>query len=259
MGRAIVRAAHEFEALRIVAAVASPGSSAIGRDVGELAESRALGIPVEADLAAAVRRTRADVVVDFSHADVLGATLGACVDARVALLVGTTGFDGATAARLADAGSRIPLLVAPNTSFGVAVLVELVREAAARLPNDFDLEIIEAHHRDKKDAPSGTALALGRAAAAGRGVRFEDVAAPARQGLAARKPGEIGLASIRGGDIVGEHRLVFAGAGERVVLEHVATDRAIFARGALRAAAWLVGQSPGQYAMRDVLGFRSKT
>lgn len=189
MGRAIVRVAREFGALQIVAAVASAGSAAIGRDAGELAECGALGVAVEGDLATALRRSRANVVVDFSRADALPATLAACVNARAGLLVGTTGFDAATAARLAEAGERIPVLVAANTSFGVAVLVELVREAAARLPPDFDLEIVEAHHRDKKDAPSGTALALGRAAAEGRGVRFEDVAAPARHGLTPRRPG----------------------------------------------------------------------
>jgi 4-hydroxy-tetrahydrodipicolinate reductase len=155
------------------------------------------------------------------------------------------------------AASDIPLLVAPNTSVGVTLLIELVREAAQALPVEFDIEIVESHHRMKRDAPSGTALALGRAAAQGRKQMFEDSAHSRADGNPRRK-GDIGFAVVRGGDIVGDHTVLFAGNGERVSLSHQVTDRAIFARGALQAAAWLAGQGPGRYQMRDLLSYKTE-
>jgi 4-hydroxy-tetrahydrodipicolinate reductase len=253
LGQALVRAASELPQLRITGAVSSAISSSLGRDAGELAGVSPLGLKVTADLPAAL--AQADVAIDFSQPHATRSNLEACHSARKPLVIGTTGF-ASELASLFDAAARdIALLVAPNTSVGVTLLIELVRAAAQTLPADFDIEIIEAHHRMKRDAPSGTALALGRAAAAGRGLAEADRAkagAASRAGL--RQEGDIGFAVVRGGDIVGEHTVLFAGKGEQLSLGHRATDRAIFARGALRAALWLASQPPGRYAMRDLVG-----
>jgi len=252
MGQALVRAAASVDSLQITAAVASPSSAAIGKDAGELAGVGKLGVAVTADLAAAL--AQADVAIDFSNAAATQANLAACRQARKALLIGTTGF--ALENELGAAACDIPLLVAPNTSLGVTLLLELVRQAAAALPATFDIEIIEAHHRMKKDAPSGTALALGQAAAEGRGQALGQ-AAGIREPGAPRQGSEIGFAVIRAGDIAGEHSVLFAGMGESLTLSHRATDRAIFARGALQAAVWLESRAPGRYFMRDL--FTSKS
>lgn len=243
MARALVASAHELDALAVGAVIAAPGSRDLGRDAGELAGVRPLGVAVTADLDAALKG--AQVAIDFSAPAAARAHLEACARARVPLLLGTTGLPDDLAADLDRAAQRIALLVAPNTSLGVTLLLELVQRAAASLPAGFDVAIVEAHHRAKKDAPSGTALALGRAVDAGRG---REAAADA----------PVGYAVVRGGDLVGEHEVRFVGTGEELSLGHRATDRAIFARGALRAAAWLAGQTPGRYAMRDVIGLKSK-
>jgi 4-hydroxy-tetrahydrodipicolinate reductase len=253
MGRALVRVAGEQSAVRITAAVASAGSSSLGCDAGALAGVQPLGVEVTSDLAAAL--AAADVAIDFSRPQATRANIAACRAARKPLLIGTTGF----AAELAEpeldaAGAEIPLLIAPNTSLGVALLTALVRRAARALPAEFDIEIIEAHHRMKRDAPSGTALALARAAGEGRGLAPAEAlpsSPPERAGP--RQEGQIGLAVVRGGDIVGEHTVLFAGPGEELRLSHRAADRVIFARGALRAATWLRGQRPGRYSMSDIV------
>lgn len=263
MGLAITRAAAESRQLRIVAAIdrADDGSRppVQGRDLGTLAGLAPLGVTVGADLDAALagRGGEApDVMIDFSSPAVTAAHLAACARARVAALIGTTGL-GADAEAAAEAASqRVPVLVAANTSVGVTLLAELVRAAARALPAEFDIEILDAHHRAKVDAPSGTALALGRAAAQGRGIEHDEARLPIdRHG--ARREGGIGYSVVRAGDIVGEHEVVFAAPGERVVLGHIATDRTIFARGALRAADWLSIQPPGRYTMVDFLGFKT--
>jgi 4-hydroxy-tetrahydrodipicolinate reductase len=253
MGQALVRAASELPTVRITAAVASPASRSLGRDAGVLAGMEPLGLAVTSDLAAAL--AAADVAIDFSQPQATRANIAACRAARKPLLIGTTGFTPEpTEVELAAAAGEIPLLVAPNTSLGAALLTELVRRAARALPTEFDIEIIEAHHRMKRDAPSGTALALARAAGEGRGTAlakaFPD-ASSRRTGP--RLEGAIGFAVVRGGDIVGEHTVLFAGPGEEVRLSHRAGDRAIFARGALRAALWLRGQPPGRYDMSDIV------
>jgi 4-hydroxy-tetrahydrodipicolinate reductase len=255
MGRALIRAAPEFSELTIAAAVVSASSSAASQDAGEMAGVAANGVTISSDLVVAL--DRADVAIDFSNAHATRSNLTACRNAGKALLVGTTGF-GADLTDEFDAASRdIPLLVAPNTSVGVTLLIELVREAARALPAyRFDIEITEAHHRMKPDAPSGTALALGRAAAEGRGRDFDQVAVTNR-GAGARQDGQIGFAVVRGGDVVGEHTVLFAGTGERLALSHQATDRAIFARGALQAAAWLASRPAGRYFMRDLVTCKS--
>jgi len=255
MGLAIVRAAQESEELRIVAAIASAKSVALGRDIGELAGLPRLDVEITSDLPAALEI--ADVAIDFSQPVATYFNLDMCRMARKPLLIGTTGFTPDVAAEFDSAAQDIPLLVAPNTSIGVTLLIELVRACAQALPKDFDIEIVEAHHRMKKDSPSGTALALGRAAAEGRQQDFNEVAAIDRGREFTRKEGDIGFAAIRGGDIVGEHSVLFAGTGEQVVLGHRATDRAIFARGAVQAATWLVGKGAGRFFMRDVIGYKS--
>ena len=206
------------------------------------------------DLAAALSGTEA--VIDFTLPALTDELLEKALSSNTALIIGTTGHNDEQRAAIAEAAKTIPIVYASNYSTGVNLLFHLTRKAAAILGNDaFDIEVTEMHHRHKVDAPSGTALMLGEAAAAGRGVSLSDVRDSGRDGITgARKRGDIGFAAIRGGDIVGEHDVLFASAGERIILRHVATDRAIFARGALKAALWGQGKKPGQYDMMDVLG-----
>ncbi|WP_266168221.1 4-hydroxy-tetrahydrodipicolinate reductase [Dyella subtropica] len=198
-----------------------------------------------------------DVVIDFSGPAGLAGALEHCQSQGIALVTGTTGLDKVLQEKLASASQRIPLLRAANFSLGVAVLKRVLREAAAALP-DWDLDIIEAHHRRKVDAPSGTALALGEAAAAARGTTLNESAVYAREGLTGpRSTGTIGFAVVRGGDIVGEHEALLMGQGERIELNHRATDRSIFARGAIEAAHWLAGRQPGAYDLDAMLSDRT--
>ncbi len=260
MGSAIARETQGRDDLHLVGAIDHAGSPAIGRDVGTLAGGAARGVLVSADLDAALESaaTRPDVVIDFSAPSATAANLRVCAEQGIAVLVGTTGLGADVDAVAAAAAARVPVLIAPNTSVGVTVLLELVRAAARALPVEHDIEILEAHHRAKRDAPSGTALALGRAAADGRGVTLDSVRLDVdREGP--RPEGGIGFAVLRGGDIVGEHEVRFVAAGEEVSLGHRATDRSIFARGALRAARWLAGQPAGRYSMVDVIGIKTIT
>ncbi len=257
MGRAIVRAAGESSDVKVVAGVASASSRELGKDVGELAGVAARGVKVTSDLAAVL--AQCDVAIDFSNAGTTEANLAACRAARKPIVIGTTGFSADVEEQIDEAARDIAVLVAPNTSVGVTLLIELVRAAAKALPAaGFDIEIHEAHHRHKRDAPSGTALALGRAAASGRGVDLAKVGVGARTGDSPRVEGEIGFAVTRGGDIVGEHTVLFAGAGEVLSLGHRATDRSIFAQGAVQAGAWLAARPAGRYAMRDVVGYKTE-
>jgi 4-hydroxy-tetrahydrodipicolinate reductase len=200
---------------------------------------------------------RPDVFVDFSVPDAVEAHLGEARRAGKPILIGTTGLGERHQRLIDEAAAEIPLIHAANTSLGVNLLAHLVRETAARLGEDWDLEIVEMHHRMKADAPSGTALMLGRAAADGRGVELDAVADRGRDGLTGpREPGRIGFASLRGGSVAGEHLAIFAAEGERLELGHRAESRAIFARGAIAAALWLVGKPAGRYTMADVLGLK---
>jgi 4-hydroxy-tetrahydrodipicolinate reductase len=274
MGRAIVRSAGESSDARVIAGVASASSPELGKDVSELAGVPSGGgfssgasprastgissaaVKVTSDLHAALMLC--DVAIDFSNASATAENVAACRAARKPLVIGTTGFSEDAAKAVTAAASDIPVLVAPNTSLGITLLIEMARAAAKSLPVSFDIEIWEAHHRHKRDAPSGTALALGRAAAEGRGQDLAKVGVGSRSGDSPRKEGEIGFAVTRGGDIVGEHSVIFAGAGEVLTLGHRATDRSIFAQGAVRAAVWLAAMRPGRYAMRDVIGYKTE-
>lgn len=255
MGQSIVRALREesrpASALRLSGALASSASASLGRDAA--IEGTPTQVKITADPAAALEG--AAVAVDFSLPQCLAAHARACVEARVPLLIGTTGFDAASRALLEAAAQSIPILIAPNTSVGVAVLKQVLASATAALGSGYDVEISEAHHRTKRDAPSGTALALGEAVAEARGETLAQVAVFDRHGaFAPRRPGSIGFAVVRAGDIVGEHTVTFAAAGERIEMTHRATDRITFARGALRAAEWLIGRPAALYGMQHVLG-----
>ena len=230
MGRAVIAAAEESPGVAVKGTTTSAG-----------------------DPAAALRG--ADVAIEFALPQATAANLAACVAAKRPLVIGTTGHDEAQRAQIAAAAKQIGIVMAPNMSLGVNVLLKLVELTAGKLDANYDIEIFDAHHRGKKDAPSGTALALGAAAAAGRGVRLSDSAEYARHGAGEpRRRGAIGFSVFRGGDVVGDHTVTFAGAGERIELTHRASDRMAFARGAVQAARWLVGKSPGLYSMQDVLG-----
>ncbi len=250
MGQSLLLALRESRDLSLCGGVASSGSARLGEDAA--AQGPATGINVTADATAAL--AQATVAVDFGAGEAVASHAEACAAARVALLVGTTGLDDATLQTLADAARTIPVLIAPNTSLAVGAMTQLVALAARALGAAYDVEIAEAHHRLKRDAPSGTALALGETVARARAVSLSDVAVYGRFGRdAIRAPGSIGFSVARAGDIVGEHTVTFATAGERLEITHRASDRMTFARGALRAAAWLADQSAGLYDMRDVL------
>jgi 4-hydroxy-tetrahydrodipicolinate reductase len=251
MGAELVKALAQEPGARLAAAVDRPGSQNVGRDAGELAGIAATGVTVSSDLKSVLAGL--DVVIDFSSAGAVAATAQACAAAGVALLVGTTGLDKAASQQLDAAGSSIPVLVSANTSLALNVLLELVQQAARALPAGYDIEIFEAHHRHKVDAPSGTALALGEAAAAGRGERLTRPVNLTGAVVGARNSGAIGFSVVRGGDVVGEHDVRFLGQGEQLRLSHVATDRAIFARGAIAAALWLVRRPKGHYCMADFI------
>jgi len=251
MGQSLVRALAGAPGLKLSAAVASAASPWLGKDAAQ--SGTPTGVPIGADAAAALQG--AAVAVDFSLPQSVAAHALACAAAGVPLLVGATGLDPATQEALRTAAGRIPLLIAPNTSVGVNVMERLVAIAARSLGEAYDADIFEAHHRMKRDAPSGTAIALGEAVAAARGRTLADMAVFDRHGdVGPRRDQSIGFAVVRAGDIVGEHTVIFAADGERLEITHRAADRAIFARGALRAAEWLVGRPPGLYGMQDALG-----
>ena len=253
MGQMLVRQIGETRGARLVAAAEAPNGAAIGKDAGEIAGVGRLGVAVSGE-AERVFET-AQVVIDFTvpKASVVHADLAAA--RGVAMVLGTTGLSAEDGARIRAAAARAPIMWADNMSVGVTLLAELVERVARTLDPAYYIEIVEKHHRHKVDAPSGTALLLGRAAAAGRNVDLAKVSARGRDGITgARKPGDIGFASLRGGDVVGDHMVVFAGAGERIELGHRAASRQLFAQGAVRAALWVAGRGPGLYSMKDVLG-----
>jgi 4-hydroxy-tetrahydrodipicolinate reductase len=257
MGRMLIRAVGETPGARLSGVTERPGHAWIGRDVGEAMGGPALGVVVEDDPLEVFARSQAALDFTTPEATMLHAELAA--QARLVHVIGTTGIERGQVERLAAAARHAVIVRAGNMSVGVNLLTVMARRVAAVLGPEYDIEIVEMHHRGKVDAPSGTALMLGEAAAAGRRVNLADVAERGRDGMTgARAPGAVGFASLRGGDVVGEHEVIFAGPGERVALRHVATDRMLFARGALRAAMWGQDQEPGLYDMIDVLGLRDE-
>jgi 4-hydroxy-tetrahydrodipicolinate reductase len=253
VGRCLVRAIREAPDLTLTGALASPASAALGRDAGEVAQAGPLALAVTADRAAAL--AGADVAIDFTLPEALSDNLAAAERAGIPLVVGITGLDAARQAEMRRFSERRAILVAPNMSLAVNLLFSLAARAAAALPPDYDVEILEAHHRGKADAPSGTALRLGEIVAGARGGTLAEHAVYGRLGkTGGRAPGAVGFASLRAGDIVGQHQLLFAGTGETLELVHRATDRMTFANGALAAARWILGRPPGLYGMADVLG-----
>lgn len=253
MGRTLVPLVLEASDLRLSGALAAAGDPAIGQDAGIVAGAAQAAVAVTSDPARAL--VGAGVAVDFTLPAASLVHARACLARSVPLVIGTTGHDSAARAEFGRIAESIPIVMAPNMSLGVNVLLKLAELAARALDESYDAEICEAHHRHKVDAPSGTALGLGRAVALGRGGDLEKLAICSRHGATgARPPGGIGFSVLRGGDIVGDHRVVFAGPGEQVELVHHAQDRSGFARGALAAARWVVGRPPGMYSMLDVLG-----
>jgi 4-hydroxy-tetrahydrodipicolinate reductase len=256
MGQSIIGCIETDEAFELSGAVTRPDDPRLGDDAGVVAGLAPLGIPLTDHLLQGL--DQAQVAIDFTLPAALEGNLAACVSAGAPMVIGTTGLTDRHIELLEQAAQEIPLVYARNMSVGVNVFLALVAEAARALGSDYDCEIIEAHHRHKVDAPSGTALAVGEAIAQARGRKLEEVAVRARDGQTGpRVPDTIGFSVIRGGDIVGEHTAMFVAPEERVEFVHRAADRRTFARGALRAARWVVGRAPGLYSMRDVLGFES--
>jgi 4-hydroxy-tetrahydrodipicolinate reductase len=253
MGSAVVRAIAESHAVKLAAAIDRPGSPRIGKDAGEIAGAAHLGIAISDRIEPHL--SSKSVVVDFTNPDASLRLIRAASKERAPAVVATTGFDQKQLAEIKKLSRQTAILLSANTSLGVNVLVALLGKAAQMLGDDYDVEIIEAHHRFKKDAPSGTALALGRAVAGALDRDFDKIAVGGRKGIVGeRSKKEIALLSVRAGDIVGEHTVIFGGMGERLEFIHRAHSRDTFARGALRAALWLARKKPGLYGMHDVLG-----
>jgi 4-hydroxy-tetrahydrodipicolinate reductase len=249
MGRTLIRALHETPGVALAGALEAEGHPDLGKDAGMLAGLAPANIALTDDALPLIAEAQA--VIDFTSPKTSIELADIAAQARIVHVIGTTGFSNDDEARIRAAARHAVIIKSGNMSLGVTLLAALVKQAARALPN-FDIEIIEMHHRQKVDAPSGTALLLGRAATEGRNVSLDDVTAKTRDGL--REEGSVGFASLRGGTVVGEHEVVLAGAGERIVLSHVAEDRAIFARGAITAALWGKDKKPGLYTMTDVLG-----
>ncbi|RWO00945.1 4-hydroxy-tetrahydrodipicolinate reductase [Mesorhizobium sp.] len=254
MGQALIRAIHTIPGARVAGAIERAGSPHLGKDAGELAGIGTIGVVIGDDPLPAF--ARADGVLDFTSPAATVEFAGYAAQARIAHVIGTTGCSADDNAKIAAAARHATIVKSGNMSLGVNLLAVLVEQAARALDaDDFDIEILEMHHRHKVDAPSGTALLLGEAAAAGRGIDLDGNSVRSRDGhTGVRRTGSIGFATLRGGSVVGDHRVLLAGTGERITLAHHAEDRAIFARGAVKAALWARGRKPGLYSMRDVLG-----
>lgn len=253
MGRMLLAEVLGSGGVKLAGGSEASGSAVLGRDLGELAGGGPVGLAASADAGALF--AAADVVIDFTAPAAAATHAELAAKHGKALVLGTTGLDAAQTRTVNAAAKRAPIVWAPNMSPAVTMLLGLVEEAARRLGEGYDIEVLEMHHRHKVDAPSGTALALGRAAAAGRGIDLAAHSQRVRDGhTGPRKAGDIGFATLRGGDVVGDHTVIFAGEGERLELTHRASSRRVFALGALRAARWVAGKPPGLYGMKDVLG-----
>jgi 4-hydroxy-tetrahydrodipicolinate reductase len=255
MGRVLIEGVLDDPVLQLVAALTKAGSANLGKDAGIFAGRAAIGVAIDDNLGAAL--SKAAVLIDFSQPQGTLAVLEQCVAAGKALVIGTTGFDVAQKQAIAQAAKSIPICLAANYSIGVTVALKLLAQAAQALGPGYDVEIVEAPHRHKVDAPSGTALRMGEAVSEALGRKLGDVAVTAREGhTGARAAQTIGFATVRGGDVVGDHTVMFLGEGERLEITHKASSRSNFARGAIRAAVWLTRQTPGLYDMQDVLGLK---
>ncbi len=253
MGRELVRTIAATEGCRVAGGTEPANSKFVGHDVGQLAGLGDLGIKVSADALEVI--ANCDAILDFTVPAATVEFAGLAANARIVHVIGTTGLEERHEAAIAAAARHATIIKSGNMSLGVNLLVALTRRVAAALDADFDIEVMEMHHRHKVDAPSGTALMLGEAAAIGRKVELKDKRVSTRDGITgARRRGDIGFATLRGGNVVGEHTVVFAADGERIELSHKATDRGIFARGAVKAAQWGRGKGPGIFSMSDVLG-----
>jgi 4-hydroxy-tetrahydrodipicolinate reductase len=253
MGRTLIKTISETAGVTLSGALERPGAPELGQDAGVLAGLPALGVAIGDDPLPLL--IDADGILDFSTPAASVELAALAAQARIVHVIGTTGLSEADIAKLEAAARHAAIVRSGNMSLGVNLLAALVRTAAKALGEAFDIEIVEMHHRMKIDAPSGTALMLGEAAALGRGVDLKGHSVRGRDGISGvRRPGDIGFAALRGGGVIGDHSVIFAGDGERITLSHQAEDRSLFARGALRAALWARGQKPGLYAMSDVLG-----
>jgi len=255
MGGRIAALIHEADDLALVAAVERPGHPGLGKDAGESAGIGKIGIPLTGDLRAVVRDGQ--VVLDFTAPPAAMAHLAVAADAKVPMVLGTTGLGAADLSRAKELSAVVPCVVSPNMSVGVNLLFKVLAEVAAALGGDYDVEIFETHHRFKKDSPSGTALRMAQVVASALGRDLDKVGIYGRKGMVGeRGKEEIAVHALRAGDVVGEHTVVFGGMGERIEITHRAHSRDTFARGALRAARWIVGRPPGLYDMQDVLGLK---
>ena len=253
MGQMLIKSVLASDKCRLAGVLERPGHDWIGQDVGTMMGGQPVGLAVTDDTVEAFAKAQA--VIDFTAPAASVAFAGLAAQARAVHVIGTTGLTEADLKAISAAARHAVIVRAGNMSLGVNLLVQLTKKVAAALDEDFDIEVIEAHHHHKVDAPSGTALMLGEAAAEGRGVALKDVRDSGRDGITgARKRGDIGFTALRGGDVVGEHEVIFAGEGERISIKHIASDRQLFARGAIRAAIWAAGRAPGSYDMQDVLG-----
>jgi 4-hydroxy-tetrahydrodipicolinate reductase len=254
MGQTLIRAIHTSEGVAVAGAIERPGSPHLGKDAGDIAGVGAIGVTVTDDPLPAF--AKADGVLDFTMPAATVEFAGYAAQARIVHVIGTTGCSTEDDAKIAAAARHATIVKSGNMSLGVNLLAVLVEQAAKALEaRDFDIEILEMHHRHKVDAPSGTALLLGESAAKGRSMQLAGHSVRSRDGHTGVRPqGAIGFATLRGGSVVGEHEVILAGTGERITLKHQADDRGIFARGAVKAALWAQGRKPGLYSMRDVLG-----
>jgi 4-hydroxy-tetrahydrodipicolinate reductase len=253
MGRMLVAEIAASDGCALAGGCAKPGSGYVNQDIGELTGVGRLGISVGDNAEKLIRDS--DVVIEFTTPAATAAHTAQAAGSGTAMVIGTTGLATEETEAVRQAARSVPIVWAPNMSLGINLLLGLVEDVARRLGPDWDVEIMEMHHRGKLDAPSGTALALGRSAAAGRKMMLEEVQQRGRDGITGpRRTGDIGFAALRGGDAVGDHHVVFAGAGERLELTHRATSRSIYAKGAVQAARWVVGRPPGLYGLKEVLG-----
>jgi 4-hydroxy-tetrahydrodipicolinate reductase len=259
MGGRVLHAVRSEQGMEVAGATERPDAAQVGQDAGAVAGMSPVGVKISGSLEAALERG-ADVVVDFTAPAASLRHAQVCAARRVALVIGTTGLSAQARAEIATLAREVPIILAPNMSVGVNVLFRLLGQAARALGPSYDVEIIEMHHRAKKDAPSGTALRLAEVAAEALDADLRSVAVYERHGdTGARRAGTIGVQALRGGDVVGDHTVYFLAEGERLELTHRATSRDNFARGAVRAARWVVGKPPGLYDMQDVLGFKGAT